>query len=204
MKINFDKGEGLVPAIVQDAATKTVLMLGYMNSEALKATMKTGKVTFYSRSRKTLWTKGETSGNFLEMVEILADCDQDTILIKANPTGPVCHTGQDTCFNEINRTDYSFIHALESIIRDRKNNPIATSYTNKLLTAGIKKITQKVGEESTEAIIEALTGDRERLKEETADLVYHLLVMLCSCDIPFSEVEKVLEERHGARGRDYK
>lgn len=199
MNVDFDKWEGLVPAVIQDAKTRTVLMLGFMNKEALEKTLRTGKVTFFSRTRQTLWTKGETSGNFLEVVEVLTDCDKDTILVKAKPTGPVCHTGKDTCFDERNRLAVPFIYTLESIIKSRKNSPVEGSYTNHLFESGMKKITQKVGEESTETIIEALSDDRSRLKEETADLLYHLLVLLRAVDVDLSEIETVLEARHGNR-----
>jgi len=193
MDIDFEKMNGLVPAIVQDADTKNVLMLGYMNDAALAQTKASGKVTFFSRSRQQLWTKGETSGNFLSVLEVFADCDSDAILIKAVPAGPVCHTGSDTCFNEVNGGDS--LTKLEDIIRDRKQNPRDDSYTSKLFSNGVNKIAQKVGEESVELIIEAIAGNRDRLKEETADLIYHLLVLLAACDITFAEVKLVLEAR---------
>lgn len=194
MKIDFDKG--LVPAIVQDSETKTVLMLGYMNRAAYKKTLDTGKVTFFSRSRQKLWTKGETSGNFLLLKEILVDCDGDTLLVKAQPTGPVCHTGTDTCFNEQNRNVRDFLYRLEAVIADRKANPQPGSYTNKLLDAGIRRIAQKVGEEATEVVIDAVDGDDLRVKEEIADLMYHLLVLLAEKGIPLAEIMAVLEKRH--------
>lgn len=196
MKIDFDKCGGLLPAIVQDATTGIVLMLGYMNQESYQKTLTTGKVTFYSRSRQQLWTKGETSGNFLLFKEIKIDCDGDTLLIKANPTGPVCHTGNDTCFNEVNTADLNFLNHLEKIIQDRKVNPQSGSYTNKLFDAGIKKIAQKVGEEATELVIDAVGGNTDRIREEAADLLYHLLVLLVNRDIPLKDVISVLEKRH--------
>jgi phosphoribosyl-ATP pyrophosphohydrolase/phosphoribosyl-AMP cyclohydrolase len=201
MKLDFEKQNGLVPAIIQDDRTKTVLMLGFMNKAALETTMRTGKVTFYSRTRQTLWTKGETSGNFLVVRELLTDCDDDTILIKVRPTGPVCHTGKDTCFDEKNRPGMGFLNDLERIIVNRKEHPVEGSYTNTLFDAGMKKISQKVGEEATETIIEALTEDKERLKEEAADLMYHLLVLLQANDLSLADVEKVLAERHGGKNQ---
>ena len=196
MKLNFEKSSGLIPAIIQDTDTNKVLMLGYMNQEAFNKTQQEGKVTFYSRSRQTLWTKGETSGNFLLVRKILIDCDNDTILVKASPTGPVCHTGQDTCFNEANQLDLSFLLELEQLIAKRKENPVEGSYTVKLFNGGIKKIAQKVGEEATEVVIDAVDGDNERLKEETADLLYHLLVLLAEREIGLIEVVRILSERH--------
>lgn len=196
MKLNFEKSSGLIPAIIQDTDTNKVLMLGYMNQEAFNKTQQEGKVTFYSRSRQTLWTKGETSGNFLLVRKILIDCDNDTILVKASPTGPVCHTGQDTCFNEANQLDLSFLLELEQLIAERKKNPVEGSYTVKLFNGGIKKIAQKVGEEATEVVIDAVDGNNERLKEETADLLYHLLVLLAEREIGLSEVVDILSKRH--------
>ena len=196
MTLNFEKSSGLIQAIIQDTDTNKVLMLGYMNQEAFNKTQQEGKVTFYSRSRQTLWTKGETSGNFLLVRKILIDCDNDTILVKASPTGPVCHTGQDTCFNETNQPDLSFLLELEQLIAERKKNPVEGSYTVKLFNDGIKKIAQKVGEEATEVVIDAVDGDNERLKEETADLLYHLLVLLAEREIGLIEVVRILSERH--------
>lgn len=194
MKIDFDKG--LIPAIVQDDRTGKVLMLGYMNREAYDKTLKTGKVTFFSRSRQRLWTKGETSGNFLLLKEILVDCDGDTLLIKASPTGPVCHTGADTCFDEINAQGGGFLFQLEKIIAGRKADPQPGSYTNSLFDAGINRIAQKVGEEATEVVIDAVSGDIARMKEEVADLLYHLLVLLAEKDVSLNEILEVLEKRH--------
>ncbi len=195
MSLDFQKNNGLIPAIIQDEKTNKVLMLGYVNEESLQKTKATGKVTFFSRSRQELWTKGETSGNYLYMKSIAEDCDNDTLLIKVNPTGPVCHTGKDTCFDEMNKDD-NFLFYLESVIKDRQKNPSEKSYTTKLLTKGINKISQKVGEEATETIIEALNGSRELLIEETGDLLYHLLVMLRAKDINLNEVLDVLKKRH--------
>jgi len=196
MNIDFKKSGGLLPAIIQDAVTGKVLMLGYMNQESYQKTLTTGKVTFYSRSRQQLWTKGETSGNFLMFKEVKVDCDGDTLLIKANPIGPVCHTGNDTCFNEINSADLDFLNYLEKVIQDRQINPRAGSYTNQLFDAGIKKIAQKVGEEATELVIDAVDGDINRIKEEAADLLYHLLVLLVNREIALKDVISVLEKRH--------
>ena len=196
MKIDFDKMNGLVPAIVQDAVTNKVLMLGFMNEKAYQKTLETKKVTFFSRSRNTLWTKGETSGNFLNLVGISLDCDSDTLLVKANPTGPVCHTGKDTCFDEINKSGLAFLHDLDELIGERKQKMPENSYTTKLFKEGIKKISQKVGEEATEVVIDAMAKDKPRLLEESADLIYHLLVMLNYFDMKFEDVVKVLESRH--------
>jgi len=195
MKIDFDKNDGLVPAIIQDADTGVVLMLGYMNQEAFKKTQQEGKVTFYSRSQKKLWTKGETSGNWLYFKKALIDCDNDTLLIKATPAGPTCHTGRDTCFNEINQGG-SFLTELENVIRERKEKMPEKSYTTDLFRKGINKISQKVGEEATEVIIEAMAGNNDLLKEESADLLYHLLVMFSARDITLDEVFEVLKKRH--------
>ncbi|MEA1986185.1 MAG: bifunctional phosphoribosyl-AMP cyclohydrolase/phosphoribosyl-ATP diphosphatase HisIE [Candidatus Marinimicrobia bacterium] len=196
MKIDFKKNNGLVPTIIQDASSKKILMLGYMNEASLKKTEQTGKVTFFSRSRQKLWTKGETSGNYLLTREILIDCDNDTLLIKAIPTGPVCHTGNDTCFDEINKNEEPFLYTLEKIIADRKLNPTKKSYTSSLFKKGINKIAQKVGEEATEVVIEAIDNNKNRLKEETADLLYHLLVLLQEKEISLKDINKILKERH--------
>jgi phosphoribosyl-ATP pyrophosphohydrolase/phosphoribosyl-AMP cyclohydrolase len=196
MKLNYKRGNGLIPAIVQDAKTNVVLMLAYMNEEALDRTKKTGKVTFFSRSRNKPWVKGETSGNYLLLKEIISDCDSDTLLIKAEPVGPVCHTGNDTCFKEENIATESFLYQLENIIRDRKNNPSAKSYTSSLFKKGLRKIAQKVGEEATEVVIDAIDNQDDLLKEEISDLLYHLLVLLAEKDISLSEIETVLAVRH--------
>jgi phosphoribosyl-ATP pyrophosphohydrolase/phosphoribosyl-AMP cyclohydrolase len=177
MDIDFKDDSTLIPAIVQDFNTSKVLMLGYMNRESLKITQDTGKVTFFSRSRRNLWTKGETSGNFLLVQEMMYDCDGDTILVKANPTGPVCHTGADTCFNEVNSSEFK-LSTLEEIIQDRVNNPKEGSYTNKLFESGINKMAQKVGEEAVELVIEAKDDNRELFLNEASDLMYHFLVLL--------------------------
>ena len=197
MNINFKKGNGLVPAIVQDANTRRVLMLGYMNEEALRQTISSGLVTFYSRSREKLWTKGETSGNYLQLVEVLPDCDGDTLLIKAVPTGPVCHTGNDTCFAETNREYSSFLHQLEGIIEQRLRDKLAGSYTVELAAGGAPKIGRKVMEEATEVLLAALQEGRQRLIEESADLLYHLLVLLNTQGISLRQVEEELRRRHG-------
>ena len=199
MKLDFDKNNGLIPAIVQDAQTKTVLMLGYMNEEALKKTKETGLVTFFSRSRQTLWTKGETSGNYLKLVEILEDCDRDTLLVKAIPTGPVCHLGTDTCFAEENTPSIEFLNILETIIASRKREMPEGSYTTHLFNKGINKIAQKVGEEATEVVIEAITHNKERLLEESADLMYHLLVLLKAENLSLAQVANVLRQRHAQK-----
>ena len=195
MKIDFEKNGGLVPAIVQDDDTSVVLMLGYMNQEAFDKTIETGKVTFFSRSQNKLWTKGETSGNWLYFRSVHLDCDKDTLLIKANPVGPTCHTGQDTCFNEVNKGSF-FLGTLEKIILDRKAKMPEDSYTTTLFKKGINKITQKVGEEATEVIIEAMVKNNDLLKEETADLLYHLLVLLVQRGVKLEEVLAVLQKRH--------
>ena len=197
MNINFKKGNGLVPAIVQDANTRRVLMLGYMNEEALRQTISSGLVTFYSRSREKLWTKGETSGNYLQLVEVLPDCDGDTLLIKAVPTGPVCHTGNDTCFAETNREYSSFLYQLEGIIEQRLRDKPAGSYTVELAAGGAPKIGRKVMEEATEVLLAALQEGRQRLIEESADLLYHLLVLLNTQGISLNQVEEELRRRHG-------
>ena len=196
MKLNFKKNNGLVPAIIQDSHTKNVLMLGFMSEEALEKTRLHKKVTFYSRSRQKLWTKGETSGNYLLVDEIRLDCDRDTILVKVKPTGPVCHTGQDTCFNEDNKGAGNFLSELESIILERRRKMPSGSYTTRLFLKGLNKIAQKVGEEATETIIEAVDKNNERLKEEAADLIYHLLVLLAERGVGLREVEEVLIKRH--------
>lgn len=191
---DFNK-QTLIPAIIQDAATKKVLMLGYMNEEAYNKTLATSFVTFFSRSKNRLWTKGETSGNTLKLIEHKIDCDNDTILIYAEPNGPTCHTGADTCWNEIN-TGSSFLDELQFIIRDRKNNPSETSYTTQLFNSGIAKIAQKVGEEAVETVIEAMKPNKQLLKQESADLLYHLLVLLEASEVSLDEVVEVLKNRH--------
>ena len=196
-QLKFNKLNGLIPCIVQDATTDIVLMLGFMNSEAFDKTIKEKRVTFYSRSKQRLWTKGETSGNFLELIEILHDCDEDTLLIKAKPRGPSCHTGADTCFNEKNES--KGISFLEEIIADRKRNPKSGSYTNSLLDSGINKVAQKVGEEAVELVIEAKDNNKELFVNEAADLMYHYLVLLSVKGVKLSEIEAVLRQRHLSR-----
>ena len=197
MAIDWKKNaDGLIPAIVQDADSSVVLMLAYMNAEAYEKTQKEGKVTFYSRSRKSLWTKGETSGNFLELISITEDCDGDTFLVKARPTGPTCHTGNDTCFNETNQPKMDFLYYLENLIQNRKKNPVAGSYTNKLFDKGINKIAQKVGEKAVEIVIEAKDDNTELFLGEAADLMYHYLVLLTAKGFALDDVIKVLEGRH--------
>lgn len=192
--IDFAKLDGLVPCIVQDAASGVVLMLGFMNKEALQKTLSEKRVTFFSRTKQRLWTKGETSGNFLAVVDVLSDCDNDTLLIKANPEGPVCHTGADTCFNESNqRWD---LRSLEAVIADRRQNPRQGSYTNVLFESGMNKIAQKVGEEAVELVIEAKDDNKELFLNEAADLMYHYLVLLQAKGHTLSDVEGVLKARH--------
>lgn len=196
MALDFDKYNGLVPAIVQDHQTGKVLMLGFMNRQAFEMTLKKGKVTFYSRTRKTLWTKGETSGNYLHVRDIIEDCDHDTLLIKADPEGPVCHTGADTCFNEKNQVSDFFIRHLINVIRDRHENPAEKSYTSFLFEKGINKIAQKVGEEAVELVIESKDNNKELFLNEAADLFFHYLVLLEAKGYSFDDVIEVLKERH--------
>lgn len=196
MTIDFKKyADGLAPAIVQDANTNRVLMLGFMNEEALKETRKSGKVTFYSRSQQKLWTKGETSGNFLFLKNILVDCDNDTLLIKANPQGPTCHKGTDTCFNEANHKEFS-LQYLENVITSRREESPEVSYTRRLFDKGINKIAQKVGEEAVELIIEAKDSNDELFINEAADLMYHYIVLLQAKGFCLDDVISVLKERH--------
>ena len=196
MKIDFKKGDGLVPAIIQDWSTNKVLMLGYMNQDAFKKTKSEGKVTFYSRTKERLWTKGEVSGNFLNVKDIMVDCDNDTLLIKAEPQGPTCHTGTDTCFNESNGTNALFLHYLQDIIVERKKSTAAKSYTKLLFDKGINKIAQKVGEEAVELVIEAKDSDEDLFNNEAADLLFHLLVLLEAKEVKLEEVVDVLRQRH--------
>ena len=200
MQVDFEKGDGLVPAIVQDAVTGRVLMLGYMNEEAFTITQERGLVTFFSRSKQKLWTKGETSGNYLTVREILIDCDNDTILVKAIPSGPVCHTGSDTCFEEKNDPDQmtssEFLLYLENVILDRREHPIEGSYTNHLFSRGINKIAQKVGEEAIELVIESKDENKPLFLGEAADLMYHFLVLLAQKNIKLEEVIEILKGRH--------
>ena len=197
MEIDFEKMGGLVPAIIQDAKTKTVLMLGYMNKEAYEKTTKTGKVTFFSRSRQCLWTKGETSGNFLELVDIMVDCDNDTLLVKVNPTGPTCHKGTDTCWGEKNEANpLLFLTFLQDFINTRHEEMPEGSYTTSLFKDGINRMAQKVGEEALEAVIEACNGTNGRLIYEGADMIYHLIVLLTSKGLRIEDLAKELQVRH--------
>ena len=204
MEIDFNKMDGLVPAIIQDAQTDKVLMLGFMNEEAYKKTVETGKVTFWSRTRNKLWTKGETSGNFLNVVEILNDCDQDTLLIKANPVGPVCHTGADTCWNEknphkpANSKDNAllFLSELQDFIEKRHEEMPEGSYTTSLFKDGLNRMAQKVGEEALELVIEACNGTNERMIYEGSDMLYHLIVLLTSKGLRIEDMASELRERH--------
>ena len=193
---NFNKNNnGLLPAIVQDEQTLKVLMLGYMNQEALEKTKSSGKVTFFSRSKQRLWTKGETSGNYLKLVSIKIDCDQDAILIKAFPNGPTCHLGNDTCWGEDNTSGLNLVRELEAIIEDRKKNPLKKSYISSLFDKGIHKIAQKVGEESFETVIEAIANNEQLFMEEAADLFFHYLILLKSKGKSLEDVLLILEDR---------
>ena len=194
--LDFNKMNGLVPAIIQDAETAKVLMLGYMNQEAYDKTVETGLVTFYSRTRQRLWTKGEESGNFMDMVSIKEDCDHDTLLIQVHPRGPVCHTGTDTCWGEENREPVMFLKELQHFIQQRHEEMPEGSYTTSLFESGINKMAQKVGEEAVETIIEAANGTNERLVYEGSDLLYHLIVMLTAKGLSIEDLARELEERH--------
>lgn len=196
MDINFEKGGGLVPVVVQDYSTQRVLMLAYMNEEALTKTQESGLLTFYSRSKSRLWTKGETSGNFLQVKEIKVDCDKDTLLIKAEPKGPVCHTGTDTCFDENNKRGIGFLAELESFLGKRKKEMPEGSYTTALFNEGTSRISQKVGEEAVELVIEAMQKNDVNFLSEAADLVYHMIVLLLDRGYGLADVAKVLEDRH--------
>lgn len=197
MKIDFDKFGGLVPAIIQDASTKNVLMLGFMNEEAYQKTIDTGKVTFWSRTRNCLWTKGETSGNFLNLVSIQNDCDDDTLLVKVNPIGPTCHKGTDTCWGETNESNpLLFLTELQDFIEKRHEEMPEGSYTTKLFKDGINKMAQKVGEEALETVIEATNGSKEKLVYETSDMIYHLIVLLTSKGLRIEDIAKELQKRH--------
>ena len=218
-RIDFDKySDGLVPAVVQDAQTLRVLMLGFMNREAVEKTLREGKVTFYSRSKKRLWTKGEESGHFLLFKSMASDCDQDTLLVKANPVGAVCHTGADTCWNEKNESapvqanltgvpgnksgppgPSGFLYELETLIESRKENQPENSYVSSLFSKGINKIAQKVGEEAVELVIEAKDNNKELFLNEAADLLFHYLVLLRAKDQSLQDVVRILEERHGKK-----
>lgn len=198
MNIDFSKTEGgLVPAIVQDDITKNVLMLGYMNQEAVDKTLETKKVTFYSRSKNRLWTKGEESGNFLNLVSMSVDCDQDTLLIKVYPVGPTCHKGTDTCWGEDNNESYGFISELEAIITERVvNKDTANSYVASLFSKGINKVAQKFGEEAVEVVIEAMDKNDQLFKEESADLLFHYLMLLQAKGYRLKDIVTVLKKRH--------
>lgn len=194
-ELDFQKhADGLLPAIIQDATTRVVLMQGYMNREALDKTLKTGKVTFFSRSKQRLWTKGESSQNYLHLVSIAADCDQDSLLIQARPEGPTCHTGTDTCWGEANQGE--FLNHLERTIQHRRDNPSEKSYTSQLLARGINKVAQKVGEEAVELVIEAKDDDRDLFLGEAADLMYHYIVLLAAKGYSLDDVREVLQARH--------
>ncbi|OIP82164.1 MAG: bifunctional phosphoribosyl-AMP cyclohydrolase/phosphoribosyl-ATP diphosphatase [Porphyromonadaceae bacterium CG2_30_38_12] len=194
--IDFEKSAGLVPAIIQDKLTSRVLMLGYMNKEALAKTQETGKVTFFSRSKQRLWTKGEESGNFLMLQDILVDCDSDTLLIKVNPVGPVCHTGNDTCWNEKNVGDFAFLNYLQGFIQQRFVEMPEGSYTTSLFKKGINRMAQKVGEEAVETVIEATNGTEEGFLYEASDLLYHLIVLLTSKGYSLDDLGRELKKRH--------
>ena len=197
MKIDFEKCGGLVPAIVQDAETRNVLMLGYMNQEALDKTLETRKVTFWSRTRMTLWTKGETSGNFLHLVDIKVDCDQDTLLVLVNPEGPTCHKGTDTCWGEKNEANpLLFLAELQDFIEKRHEEMPDGSYTTSLFKDGINRMAQKVGEEALETVIEACNGTNERLIYEGSDLFYHLIVLLTAKGMRIEDLARELQVRH--------
>ncbi|MBR4130254.1 MAG: bifunctional phosphoribosyl-AMP cyclohydrolase/phosphoribosyl-ATP diphosphatase HisIE [Bacteroidaceae bacterium] len=197
MKIDFQKCGGLVPAIIQDAQTKVVLMLGYMNEEAFKKTQESGLVTFYSRSRQCLWTKGETSGNYLHLVDIKVDCDNDTLLIQANPDGPTCHKGTDTCWGEENKPNpLLFLSELNDFIEKRYKEMPEGSYTTSLFKDGLNRMAQKVGEEALELVIEATNGTNDRLIYEGSDMLYHLIVLLTSKGLRIEDMAKELMERH--------
>jgi phosphoribosyl-ATP pyrophosphohydrolase/phosphoribosyl-AMP cyclohydrolase len=196
MKIDFAKGSGLIPAIIQHSETNQVLMLGYMNKEALDITNKTGLVTFFSRSRNKIWTKGETSGNFLQLVTMIIDCDNDTLLIKVLPKGPVCHNGTVSCFDEDKFTNMSFLSKLEEIIKSRKSEDETESYTAKLLNGPLRRIAQKVGEEGVETALASVTETDGKLISESADLLYHLLVLLQAKNLELSDVLNELKKRH--------
>lgn len=196
MNLDFEKVGGLIPAIIQDNETSKVLMLGYMNEEALAKTQEIGKVTFYSRTKQRLWTKGEESGNFLNVVSIKEDCDRDTLLIKANPVGPVCHTGDDTCFGEKNKEDLLFLKYLQHFIEKRHQEMPEGSYTTSLFQSGVNRMSQKVGEEALETVIEACNGTDDRLIYEASDMLYHLIVLLTSKGLSIEDLSVELQKRH--------
>ena len=196
MKLDFEKMDGLIPAIVQDNNTNKVLMLGFMNEEAYEETKETGKVTFFSRTKNRLWMKGETSGNTLQVVSMMVDCDNDTILIKANPAGPVCHTGADTCFGEKNVEDIMFLKYLQDFIEQRRQEMPEGSYTTSLFLKGVNRMAQKVGEEAVETVIEATNGTEDGFIYEASDLIYHLIVLLTSKGLRLEDLARELKKRH--------
>ena len=196
MDLDFNKMDGLIPAIIQDNFTSKVLMLGFMNKEAYEKTVATGKVTFFSRTKNRLWTKGEESGNFLNVVSIKEDCDKDTLLIKVKPVGPVCHTGADTCWNEDNTEDIMFLKYLQDFIYKRHEEMPEKSYTTSLFNSGVNRMAQKVGEEAVETVIEATNGTDDRLIYEASDLVYHLIVLLTSKGYRIEDLTRELKKRH--------
>lgn len=196
MTLDFSKMDGLVPAIIQDYKTQKVLMLGFMNEEAYNQTKETGKVTFWSRTKNRLWTKGETSGNFLNVVSMEADCDNDTLLIKVNPTGPVCHTGTDTCWGEKNENPLAFLGELQRFIEKRYEEMPEGSYTTSLFQSGVGRMAQKVGEEAVESVIEAMACNNKRLIYEASDMIYHLMVLLTSKGLKFEDLATELQKRH--------
>jgi len=196
MNIDFDKQGGLVPAIIQDSVTSKVLMLGYMNSESFELTKESKRVTFYSRSKKRLWIKGEESGNFLELVDMKLDCDRDSLLIQVNPVGPVCHTGTDTCWSEKNLASYGFLSKLEKTIDSRWEEESSKSYINSLKNKGLNKIAQKVGEEAVEVVIEAKDDNMDLFLNESADLLFHLLVLFRAKKVKLEQVVEILNQRH--------
>ena len=198
MELDFEKMNGLIPAIIQDNYTQRVLMLGFMNKEAYEKTMETGKVTFFSRTKNRLWTKGEESGNFLHVVSVKADCDNDTLLIMVHPEGPVCHKGTDTCWGDKNEQDIMFLKELQDFIDRRRQEMPEKSYTTSLFNSGVNKMAQKVGEEAVETILEACNGTDERLIYEGADLLYHLIVLLTYKGYRIEDLARELKERHSA------
>lgn len=196
MKLDFEKAGGLIPAIIQDNQTSKVLMLGFMNEEAYQETIRTGKVTFFSRTKNRLWMKGETSGNYLQVVNIKIDCDNDTLLIQAIPHGPVCHTGSDTCFGETNSEDVLFLKYLQTFIETRRQEMPEGSYTTSLFTKGVNRMAQKVGEEAVETVIEATNGTEEGFIYEASDMIYHLIVLLTSKGLRIEDLARELKKRH--------
>lgn len=203
MELDFEKMNGLIPAIIQDNYTQKVLMLGFMNKEAYEKTVETGKVTFFSRTKNRLWTKGEQSGNFLHVVSIKADCDNDTLLIMVHPDGPVCHTGTDTCWGEKNEQNIMFLKELQDFIDRRRQEMPEKSYTTSLFNSGVNKMAQKVGEEAVETVIEACNGTDERLIYEGADLLYHLIVLLTYKGYRIEDLARELKERHSANWKKH-